>query len=789
MATEKMLETAVRSDPSPRSSDRTSSAQATLSGALVALVTSLLAASADLASALLGDLPGSGVEVALSIASLLVVLLTPAGALLGLWLLALRQRAMRRGPATSEWRKWLFASTSGLPLLAGVWWVPWSWLSENAAALSPKESALLAGVYAGLLLAVLIACRVAWWCYDVYLASPVRLPRAHWPLFGFALLLAAACYWADLQLFVDLYEDLHYGLAGTFVVSLGVAVVAGRAVVRRARPRLLERLTSPNRYVLGTWALLLGGCLLVQFSRLSGTRAARALVHSKATLTVLRYSDFDADGYSALFGGLDCAPFNGLRSPEQIDLPNNGADEDCTGSDARWPKPKPATAYPIPDARGFNLLLITVDTLRADRMSAFGHTRKTTPQLEHLAGQGLAFSRAYSQGTKTFESLPSLLTGLYPANLPRNFRHRRVRGRKGYMYTLTEDGVTITQLLAERGYQTRAILSLDWLSALGLDRGFDRLESSPKQISGKARKYLRGAQQPFFLWLHYAEPHSSYTRHPEYDFGASDLDRYDSEVAYVDMLIGQVLEELKQNGLADKTIVVLTADHGEEFREHGGQYHGNKLHRELLHVPLIIKVPGVKPARVDDLVELTDVAPSLCEALQLRPSCADFDGQSLWATRAGQRDRGPGYRGAYSEAMMRDGVLQRRSLLTEQFRLNLNLDAETIELFDVVRDPAEQKDISGTHPDQVRALRDEMALRPYRRLATPFETVAKSDSSELLRALPLLRSAPLLQKAVEAIAKYPSPGSRAALEQLKRRPGLGDNVRLTLDDVLAQTSP
>jgi arylsulfatase A-like enzyme len=327
------------------------------------------------------------------------------------------------------------------------------------------------------------------------------------------------------------------------------------------------------------------------------------------------------------------------------------------------------------------------------------------------------------------------------------------------------------------------------LNLLGLDRGFDSFVPTTRDhITNRlAKRFLRDVREPFFLWLHYFNPHDPYTQHAAHDFGDGELERYDSEVASVDASIGGIFEHLGRAGVARRTIIVVTADHGEEFREHGGQFHTNKLYEELLHVPLIVSVPGVEPARIDQVVELIDIAPTLCEVLALSARCDEYDGKSLWATRAGLRDDSPGLRGAYSEAMMRDGTLLRRSLLSQGFRLTVNLDLETLELFDVTRDPREAHNVAREHPDRVRQLRDEMALRPYWRLAKPFAAASDSDSTELVKALPRVRSEPLLRRAVEAIIEHPSPGSRQALELLKARPGLGPRVRSKLDEALFRT--
>jgi arylsulfatase A-like enzyme len=745
-----------------------------------------LTAVADFASASVGDLAYSPWRLALSLFTFSLAFLLPLGVVSALWLTTIFRWASRSRGDTSlgQGRKWAFASLAGLPLLLGVWWVPLSWLRENADALSAQEKGVAGAAYLVMLLAVLLASRIAWWCHDLHRASPHRTPLVNLPVLVVASLFGAACYWADRSMLVGLYEDFHYGLSGGFLLGVVVFVVAVLARLRRLRLELVQRFTWPRSASVAGFSGLALACGAVQLSSSSFTPPENALLFAKGTRLLSRHSDLDGDGYSSWFGGLDCAPFDRFAGPAQVDLPNNGKDEDCTGSDATWPAPRPPVTYPIPRAKGMNLLLITVDTLRADRTTVFGNRRNTTPHLKRLAEQGLAFSRAYAQGTKTFESVPSLMTGLYPSNLPRDYESRRARGGKPYLFTLTEEGRTFTQLFQANDYQTKAVTSLGYLYVLGLDRGFQKMERS-RDVTSKGRSYLREAKSPFFLWLHYLEPHSPYQKHPRFDFGDSPLDRYDSEVAHVDALIGRVLRELEELKLDQNTVVVVTSDHGEEFREHGGQHHGIKLHQEVLHVPLIVKVPGLPAARVDEPVELTDVAPSLCEAFALSPRCDQYDGQSLWATAAGQRDQRPGFRGAYAESYMSGGSLQRRSLRSDGYRLNLSLDIQAVELFDLKQDPRELRSIAHAEPAIAQRMREEMALRPHRRLATAFAALANGDSRPLVQALPLVQTEPLLRLSIDAIAKQPSDGSASALRAVKSRPRLSDELRERLEALSA----
>ncbi len=731
-------------------------------GALLGVCVALLSALVDLVSVGLGGARVSYAALAVVAASLLALVFGAIGALLALWLHATLGSVTRSATRASSLRAWALSTLAALPLAAFGFWVPWSWLEENWESLDSRQHGLAVGVYVALFVGAVLATRLGLW---FYLRVRRDYQRSRWlirVLLGAALALALATYWADRRVLVDLYEDFHYGLATAFLLELAVALALLRSELAG-----FWRVRSFRRE---GWLWLLGFavCALIQLKGPTGIRAPRALVFTKVVQSLVSRTDFDADGYSSLWGALDCAPFDATRHPAAFDLPHNGKDEDCTGADAHWPQAKPKAAYSIPDARGFNLLLITIDTLRADRMSLYGHTRPTTRNLERLAESAIVFDKAYAQATKTFESVPSFMTGLYPANLARNYAHRRVRRNKPFLYTLTGDTTTVSELLDKAGYSTCGAVAVDYLYSLGLDRGFDSFKTT-KDVTRRGRDFLRKASSPFFLWLHYVEPHTAYVKHDNFDFGDSDFDRYDSEIAFVDSLVGKVLNELEQRQLSERTVVVVTADHGEEFFEHGGQRHAHKLYEELLHVPLLIKVPGVPARRVKDVVELVDIVPTLCEALRPVEDCERFDGQSLWATLGGQRDTGFGFDGAYAETQMFDSILQRRSLLLGDYRLILNLSMQLEELYDERADPGEQHDISATHPREVQRLREEMSLRPYRRFGPAFESAAH-DSTLLVRALPRVRSPGTLKAAVELIGKHPSASSAEALARVKKRP-------------------
>jgi len=736
-------------------------------GARAGAVTGLLCALADLASGWRSASTEGLLPFAAILLGVLVPLATLGGALAALWIFVVWRGRLAEQSPRSALRTWLLVALSSLPLVLGLFWVPWSWLSEHWDGLKGDRRAMAVGVYAAMALSALVAVRAVVWITARYRAAE-RLPRFHWPLLAMVLAFAGTCYWADRTFYTGSYRDFHYGLAGTFYVAAGTGVVLLIEALRRTK-RFGPALASVRNGELLAAALLISTCLLTWVTGLSGIRDRQAVLYDKAVLAIQNQTDFDGDGYSSWLGGLDCAPFDAGRSPHLVDYPGNGVDEDCTGSDARWPIAAAKPDYDVPQAAGFNVLLITVDTLRADRMSVYGHKRRTTPNLERLARESLVFDRAYAPATKTWDSMASIMTGLYPSNQPRNYQHPRLRNAKPYMFVLTSETVTLGELFKQRGYETHAALSLGMLKTLGLGAGFEHLQVS-RDVSKQAIRVLRSAPRPFLLWLHYIEPHDAYVKHKGFDFGDSAIDRYDSEVARVDQLIGTVLDALRKSEHADDTVVVVTADHGEEFWEHGGEHHTYKLYEEILHVPLLIRMPGMAARRIGQPVEVLDLAPTLCEAVALLPDCTSFDGQSLWRTLAGKRDSSFGFAGVYAETKMKEGVLVRRSLRDDNYRLNVHLDQQNVEFFDIRVDPGEQRNIARQRPEEVARLREQMALRPYRRLAEAFQRAEQADASLLLASLSRVRNQSLLDHAVKAIERHSSAEGARALQKLANRP-------------------
>ncbi len=288
--------------------------------------------------------------------------------------------------------------------------------------------------------------------------------------------------------------------------------------------------------------------------------------------------------------------------------------------------------------RDWNVLLVSVDTLRADHVRCYGHQAVETPVLDGLARRGVRFAQAIAPTSITLPSHVSMLTGLAPQ------RHgARVNG----MFKLGPGVATLAQMLAEAGYRTGGIVSVGLLHRrYGLGRGFGHYgdtwaklgaaetpnlsERRADAVTSEALGWLdKHGHEKFFLWLHYFDPHFPYAPPAPFKelYGSAP---YDGEIAYTDQQFGLVIRWLEAQQLLSRTLVVVTADHGEAFGEHGETQHGMLLYETTLHVPLIFSGPAPMPQGhvVSSLAGLVDVVPTIL-ALVGRPIPDGLDGRSL----------------------------------------------------------------------------------------------------------------------------------------------------------------
>lgn len=396
-------------------------------------------------------------------------------------------------------------------------------------------------------------------------------------------------------------------------------------------------------------------------------------------------------------------------------------------------------------------MLITVDTLRADRLGCYGAKDVATPAADALAREGVLFERAVAQVPLTWPSHVVMLTGTYPF-------HNGVQDFTGQ--PLAAEFRTLAQSLKDRGYATGAVVSSFVLDRTwGLARGFDRYDDAQpgsaffQQDLGlvsrraaesvdRALAWLQTAareQRPFFLWLHLFDPHSPYD--PPEAFRTRYAGRlYDGEVAYTDEQLARLVAWLWQNQLYDNTLVVLVSDHGESLGEHGEDEHGFFVYQSTLHVPLIVKLPaGMRAAqrRIADAVETTSLAPTILELVGVEDAIqSQFQAPSLaqWILR-GHR---PALRPAYAETFYpfrSFGWSPLRSMQTEQYQF---IEAPKAELYDLGADPQQRVNLAAKDEKTVGALRQQLEGLAQRyaakRSAAPGEP-ADAQAAEKLRSL------------------------------------------------------
>jgi choline-sulfatase len=374
-----------------------------------------------------------------------------------------------------------------------------------------------------------------------------------------------------------------------------------------------------------------------------------------------------------------------------------------------------APAAPATAPSGLNVLLVTLDTTRADRLGCYGHAEAKTRYLDRLAAEGTRFETVIAPAPITLPSHSSILTGLYP------FEHG-VRNN-GNFY-LDARYPTLATVLKARGYRTAAFVSSFILDRrYGLDRGFDvyddRMEGEYSQVltlqaerRGDRTALALGRfvderakepQAPFFAWLHLYDPHEPYRPpHPFRDMFAHDL--YDGELAFVDAILASVLDRLRGAGLLDRTLVVVTADHGESLGEHGETTHSMFVYEGAIRVPLLLWRPGLVPAGrvVREPVRLVDVSPTILELLGERPLATPHARSLVPLVEGRSAGAAPP---AYSETLLPKFYMNwapLRALRDGRYKL---IDAPRPELYDLQADPGESTNLYSERTQTAEALR------------------------------------------------------------------------------------
>jgi arylsulfatase A-like enzyme/Tfp pilus assembly protein PilF len=398
--------------------------------------------------------------------------------------------------------------------------------------------------------------------------------------------------------------------------------------------------------------------------------------------------------------------------------------------------------------RGANVLLVTIDTLRADHVGAYGNRLGLTPTLDRLASEGLRFERAYAHVPLTLPSHTTIMTGTYPiTNGVRDNGSFRFDGKRP----------TLAGVLKAAGYHTGAFVGAFPVDArFGLNAGFDVyddkygsrpaggelsvLERPAEQVLASAYAWIAAgapssgqpqASSPWFAWVHLYDPHDPYVPpEPFKSRFASDL--YSGEIAYADSALGGALERLQKLGALTHTIVAVASDHGESLGEHGERTHGLFAYEATIRVPLLIWAPPrIRAAVVSSTARLVDVMPTLLDLVGLDPP-QPMDGRSLRPLAAANgTTEDPG---SYFEALNAN-LTRNWAPLTGLVRNGLKLiDLPVPELYDVAADPAEHQNVYARRQDLAAPLERQLdALTSH--AATPAAGPVDSETQQRLRSL------------------------------------------------------
>jgi arylsulfatase A-like enzyme len=392
-----------------------------------------------------------------------------------------------------------------------------------------------------------------------------------------------------------------------------------------------------------------------------------------------------------------------------------------------------------------NLVVILIDTLRSDELGIMGSPIPTSPYLDRIAARGAFVERCYTVSPWTLPTIATLHTGLYPSN----------HGAIGPRRALSPEAVTLAEMLSEKGYSTGGVVSQYFLrERYGLHQGFEKYSFeevkflggamgafdtnyiSSEGVTRRAREMLRefaAGPKPFYLFVHYYDPHSDYMRHPQFALAQGDGGRirggekqaelreisesmepfeleflrgiYREEIRWTDLHVGRLLSTLAELGVGDETLVLITSDHGEEFQSRGKHIgHCIELYDEDIRVPLIILDPRAKGRVLRGPVSLVDVPPTLLDLMHVEVAGTSFQGKSFASDLLGKKEKS--HLPIFCETDFvptdeerKENESHRRAIVNDPWKIIRNLQTGEVELYDLAADPAERVDLSKIRTD------------------------------------------------------------------------------------------
>ncbi len=622
-----------------------------------------------------------------------------------------------------------------LPALPPLVWVGGS-LFEGARA-ATMAGASSAPIWVPAIGAVVVAGALA--ASGLILSSPGGARRAL--VAALCLVAAAIVEVADRRFYPSGYPDLHAFLVPTAVVlttaGLRVALGSGgrgggplaRGHARGLAVGVVAWALSASLVIIGVGLSLNSGLSDPDNRWLIAQRGS----HARHLVRVVRDRvDGDGDGVSPILGGGDCDDEDSTINPAAADVPGNSIDEDCDGSDLAVPPiqaapsqesaaasesfaSSPARKELLARADKWNILLISIDALRADVVADTAENRAAFPNLFSLFDRSRRFSHAFAPSAGTDLSVSSAMTGLVNPFQPLD--------------------TTLAEAISRSGRATRAVLPREVLRYAGktlLTRGLDEVDvvvndSEQRDVSSttssaettrlglRALEALSGGDKPFYLWLHYFDAHEHLQIEADdpdlvkaaaagrFDLGTT-AGKYRALVALTDREIGRVLADIDKRGLADRTAIVFFSDHGESLKEDPRlpDNHGVYVYQALVHVPLAFHLPGGPTGVDEEPVTLFDLTPTMLELI----------GQPAWPNLAGRSLVPHLVEGAPRELLTENpprpivmNEMDQWAVVVWPKKLLVRPAENLTELYDLSTDPGEKHDLSGRDPDAVKRLK------------------------------------------------------------------------------------